>query len=120
MKKFLIVLALGLLLVGCESAKENNSTLVVKSVTCEEVKSLSNAVIIDVRTKEEYDESHLDNAINIPVDVIGSIVERDDIKKDSKIVVYCKSGARSKKAADSLIRMGYTGVFDLGSVSKCN
>ncbi len=120
MKKIFILIIVVLLFSGCESNHVKEKINVVKSITCNEVKESTSVVIIDVRTKEEYDEYHLDNAINIPVDLIGSIVNHDEIKKDSKIIVYCKSGARSKKAADTLINMGYTDINDLGSISKCN
>ena len=68
-------------------------------------------VIIDVRTKEEYDESHVVNSINIPYDEIDSKI---DIDKDKVIFVYCKSGRRSSIAYDTLTTMGYK-VYDLGA-----
>ena len=73
-----------------------------------------NTIIIDVRTEEEYNERHIDRAINIPVDNIQNI----KIEKNKTIVVYCRSGVRSKKAYDMLLSMGYTDVHDLGGIDN--
>ena len=69
----------------------------------------NNAVIIDVRSSIEYESGHIVNAINIPVDNIGSV----DYDKDTVIIVYCASGVRSDNAADALIDLGYTNVYNL-------
>lgn len=70
-------------------------------------------ILIDVRTKEEFEERHIKGAINIPVDSINTV----DYPKDKKIIVYCRSGNRSSMAASELINMGYTNVYDLGAIS---
>lgn len=70
-------------------------------------------IIIDVRTKEEYGESHIKGAINIPYDKI----DESNLDKDKIIFVYCASGTRSKVAFNTLIESGYT-VYDLGSFSQ--
>ena len=70
-----------------------------------------NYIIIDVRTREEFAEGHVENAFNIPYDEINDLI---DIDKDTILFVYCKSGTRSKLAADSLINLGYE-VYDLGA-----
>lgn len=106
MKKFLIVF-LCILLCGCSKAKENDIEKIMKD---------KEYVIIDVRTKEEYDESHVVNSINIPYDEIDSKIEID---KDKIIFVYCKSGRRSSIAYDTLKNLGYT-VYDLGAYDKIN
>ena len=68
-------------------------------------------VVIDVRTKDEYDEGHVVNSLNIPYDEIN---ENIDISKDKIIFVYCRSGNRSSKAYSTLVNLGYT-VYDLGA-----
>ena len=73
------------------------------------------AKLVDVRTPEEFAEKHVDGAENVPVDVIG---ERDLGAKDKPIVVYCHSGRRSARAADTLRAKGYTKVYDLGGMSN--
>lgn len=105
MKKFILILVIGLvLLVGC--SKEN---LQVDIVLPKE-----NDIIIDVRTKEEYDDLHVKKAINIPYDEIDENVQLD---KTKTIFVYCKSGARSRKAYNILKELGYN-VIDLGSIDS--
>ena len=66
---------------------------------------------MDVRTSEEYKEGHVKGAINIPYDEINENVELD---KEKTILVYCKSGRRSKVAYDQLTSLGYE-VYDLGA-----
>ena len=69
----------------------------------------NDAIVIDVRTLEEYNEGHIEGSINIVVDNISSVI----YEKDSEIIVYCASGMRSSKAAEELINMGYTNVYNL-------
>ena len=68
-------------------------------------------IIVDVRTKDEYDEGHLVGAINIPYDEIDENVELD---KEKLILVYCKSGNRSAVAYNMLINLGFN-VYDMGA-----
>jgi phage shock protein E len=104
MKKILILLLVCLTIItGCGS-KNNN-------------KVASNGfVIVDVRTKEEYDESHIKGAINIPYDQIDSNTNLD---KNKTIKVYCKSGKRSNIAYNTLKSLGYR-VIDLGAYDSIN
>lgn len=67
------------------------------------------AIILDVRTIEEFNREHIPNAINIPLDQINSI----NFNKDSTIIVYCQSGMRSKQAAEKMIDMEYSSVYNL-------
>ncbi|MBK5201099.1 MAG: rhodanese-like domain-containing protein [Spirochaetaceae bacterium] len=72
--------------------------------------------LIDVRTQEEYDFSHIPTAKNIPLDVIGSKASSAFSSKDAKIVIYCRSGARSRMAVNELVNLGYTEIYDLGGI----
>ena len=81
---------------------------------------VSEKIIIDVREKEEYDESHLEGAINIPYTKIIEEIDNYAVDKDAVIVVYCKSGKRSALAAKSLSEAGYTHIYDLGSINNCS
>lgn len=103
MKKIVIVLLM-FLVAGCK-----NISLDYKKLMQE-----NEYVIIDVRTKEEYDLGHLKDAINIPYDEIN---ENVDLDKGKLIFVYCKSGNRSRKAYENLIELGYE-VYDLGAFTK--
>ena len=106
MKKFLIILILCLILCGCNKSISNEEML--KNMKDNEY------IIIDVRTKEEYQESHIVGAINIPYDEIDKTIKLD---KNKTIFVYCRSGSRSEVAFNKLNNLGYE-VYDLGSVSK--
>lgn len=106
MKKILIIFILSFMLLGCN----NNSN----KLDIEKLMQENEYVILDVRTEEEYQESHIVNAINVPYDLIDENINLD---KESVIFVYCKSGNRSKIAYDSLTNLGYT-VYDLGAFSE--
>ena len=118
MNKILVFSVLALvLLCGC-----SNSSPSIKSVTCDEMKNIlkeKNSYLIDVRTIEEFNDSHLDNAINIPVDSIESGVKSQNIDLNSSIIVYCRSGKRSSTASEILYNLGYKNVYDLGAMSNC-
>lgn len=77
-------------------------------------------IILDVRTEEEFDEEHIDNAIVIPVDEIEERVESVLTEKAKKILVYCRSGKRSLKACEKLLKLGYTNVLDFGGIIDWN
>lgn len=68
-----------------------------------------NAIVIDVRTADEYATGHIEGSINIPVDNISSI----NYDKDALIIVYCASGMRSSNAAKTLANLGYTNIHNL-------
>ncbi len=76
-------------------------------------------ILVDVRTKEEFDEKHAKDAVNIPLGEIlaGNLGALKDVKKDATIGVYCLSGARSEAAKRKLISLGFGNVSNLGGLS---
>ena len=104
---------------GCSNVvKENsindNESRVVE-ITAEEAKEeieKGNVVILDVRTKEEYESGHIENSILSPLDEIKVEAENILNDKDKKILVYCRSGNRSATAANLLVEMGYNNIYD--------
>ena len=74
-------------------------------------------IIVDVRTKEEYDSGHIANSLLIPYDEIEKKAPALLTDKNAAIIVYCRTGRRSEIAAKALIGMGYTNVADMGSIS---
>lgn len=74
-------------------------------------------IVLDVRTPEEFSEKHIPNAVNIPNEEIGDqeIAELPD--KDQLILVYCRSGNRSKQASEKLAKMGYTNIYEFGGIN---
>ncbi|MCG9731203.1 rhodanese-like domain-containing protein, partial [Shewanella sp. Isolate13] len=69
------------------------------------------ALVVDVRTPEEFAQGHLPNAINIPYEQINAAFSNKQIAKDRSVVVYCRSGNRSGIANQMLVREGYTNVY---------
>ena len=109
MKKIIVLLLSILLLVGCNNKEKESNIL-------EEVLKENNYIIVDVRTKEEYDSSHVVGSINIPYDTID---ENTDLDKSKTIIVYCRSGKRSSIASETLKKLGYN-VLDLGAFDSIN
>ena len=117
----ILVIVICLLTVGCGNDKTSTTNNnVVESITTSEVKEIldnkdDKYILIDVREESEYNEGHIPGAINIPVGNINSI----EYDKDKIIIVYCRSGARSRDAANKLNYLGYT-VKDMGGIIGWN
>ena len=74
-------------------------------------------IILDVREEEEYATGHLKDALLFPVDDISADSAKEIIpSKSSMLVVYCRSGSRSRMAAEQLCRLGYTDIYDIGGL----
>ena len=114
MKKVLVVLLL--LFAGC-TTKESGYTQLSMNDAVIMMQDVSNYLIVDVRTVEEYKEGHIPSAINIPNE---SITDRPDELPniDQILFVYCRSGNRSKQASDKLVKLGYTNVYEIGGISS--
>ncbi|MCH4207295.1 MAG: rhodanese-like domain-containing protein [Solobacterium sp.] len=88
-------------------------------ITAEEAKSMidqGGVTIVDVRTQEEYDEKHIPGAVLVPVESIGDTMPEALPDKDAVLLVHCRTGVRSKKASDKLVKLGYTHVYDFGGI----
>ena len=119
MKKLLSVFLLAILLVGCSVPKETAS---YRQISMDEAITMmeeeSGYIILDVRTPEEFADKHIPGAVNIPNETIGpeEIPELPD--KDQLILVYCRSGNRSKQASEKLAALGYTNVVEFGGINS--
>lgn len=126
--KILLVAALScMLFAGCKATdteKEAGVTMekaAYQQISMEEamelMKTEENYIILDVRSQEEYDEKHIPGAILVPNETIGTkdIPELPD--KDQMILVYCRSGNRSKQAAEKLTALGYTNIIEFGGIN---
>lgn len=76
----------------------------------------SGYIILDVRTPEEFAEKHIPNAVNVPNETIGTDAIPRLPDKNQLIMVYCRSGRRSKQAAEKLVKLGYTNVVEFGGI----
>ncbi len=118
MKKLIPILLFALMLAGCAGA--GNRTNSYRQISMDEAVAMmeqeNGYIILDVRTPAEFAEKHIPNAINIPNETIGT----DEISalpdKDQLIMVYCRSGRRSKEAAEKLVKLGYTDVVEFGGI----
>ena len=90
------------------------------NITAEEAKQIMDSeegyVILDVRTQEEYDQGHIPGAILIPDTEIKAKAQEVLTDKDQLILVYCRSGRRSKLAAEALVELGYTNIKEFGGI----
>ena len=117
MKKIIPFLMALLLLAGCGAQSEEST---YRQVNAEEAATMmeeeSGYIILDVRTAQEYSEKHIPGAINIPNETIGTedIPELPD--KEQLILVYCRSGNRSKQASEKLVKLGYTNIVEFGGI----
>lgn len=113
----LLLVAL-LLLAGC--GKEVKTEVNYVNITAQEAKELMDReegyVILDVRTEEEYAQGHIPGAILIPDNEIEEKAEEILNDKDQMILVYCRSGRRSKNAAQTLLELGYTDIREFGGI----
>lgn len=74
-------------------------------------------IILDVRTPEEFAEKHIPGAVNVPNESIGTEEIKELPNKDQLILVYCRSGNRSKQASEKLVALGYTNVYEFGGIN---
>ena len=92
-----------------------------KTISAEEAHQIladnPQAVLVDVRTQEEYDEAHIEGAILIPTETIGEEPPTELPDLDAEILIYCRTGIRAGQAAEKLSKMGYTNVSNMGGIN---
>ena len=121
MKRILpILLIMLLVLSSCASVKEEQNKAGYTQISQEEAKEMMGRddghVIVDVRRQDEYDSGHIPGAILIPNESISTERPKELPDLDQVILVYCRSGNRSKQAAQKLFDMGYTHVYEFGGI----
>ena len=120
MKKLVFLLLAVMMLTACGHDKENNQGAVYMNITAEEAKRIMDNeegyIILDVREQDEYDAGHIPGAILIPYTQIGEKANEMLPDKDQLILVYCRSGRRSKIAAEALAELGYTNIKEFGGI----
>lgn len=108
--------------VGRDNGGSGNSSNSYQQVDAETAKELMDTeddyVILDARTQAEYDEGHIPGAILIPHDTVATAAEDALPDKDQLILVYCRSGNRSKRASQALVDLGYTNVVEFGGINS--
>ena len=120
MKRLTSLLLAVIMLTACGQAKENDREAVYVNITAEEAKRIMDTeegyIILDVRTQEEYDQGHIPGAIVISHEEIAEKAEEVLTDKEQLILVYCRSGRRSKLAAEALVELGYTNIKEFGGI----
>ena len=105
---------------GCVGGVSDGGSATYEQISGAEAKALmdseSGYIIIDARTQSEYDEGHIPGAILIPEYEIADRAEKELPDKEQLILVYCRSGRRSKIAAEELVKLGYTNVKEFGGI----
>jgi len=120
-KRFLAVMCLTvILLAGCSGENQNITSTGYNKISADEAKDMMEGeyvIIVDVRSREDYQREHIPNAIPLPNDEIETCAENVLPDKDAKILIYCTSGKNSTTATEKLIKMGYTRVYDFGGIN---
>ena len=118
MKRILSALLSLLLLTGCGGTSADG----YQQITQEEAKDMMDTqevIILDVREQDEYDSGHISGAVLLPVDTIDKTTAAEVIpEKDSTVLLYCRSGNRSKTASAALAELGYTDIYEFGGINS--
>lgn len=115
---FPLMLAMLFVLTGCGGTAAENT---YQQITQEEAKNMMDtqeAIVLDVREQDEFDTGHIPGAVLLPVGTITKDTADAVIPElDSVVLVYCRSGNRSKKASQALVDLGYTGIYEFGGIN---
>ena len=115
MKRLFSLFLLLLLCTGCGSRPTYTQ---IDQKTAKEMIDTQTVVILDVRELHEYDSGHIPDAVLLPVDTIDKTTAAAVIPSlDSTVLVYCRSGNRSKTASEALSALGYTAVYEFGGIN---
>lgn len=111
--KSIITFICVLLLFSCDAQNSKNIKTVEVAAFAKEIKATQKPQILDVRTPEEFNQGHIDNAMNI--DWLGNhfIQDAEKLNKDKAVYVYCRSGKRSLQASEKLAEMGFKNIYNL-------
>ena len=120
MKKWIWIFLAVLCFTACGKTTQTDQEAVYMNITPEEAKTIMDSregyVILDVRAQDEYDAGHIPGAILIPHTEIETKAQELLTDPDQLILVYCRSGRRSKLAAQALVELGYTNIMEFGGI----
>ena len=119
MKVFgMLILVMMLLISGCGDTTEKNQYQQISQEEAKQMMDNQEVIILDVREQNEFDAGHIPEAVLLPV---GSITEATAAavipEMDSLVLVYCRSGNRSKTASEALADLGYTNIYEFGGIN---
>lgn len=120
MKRLILLIIAGLLLLSGCGKKENSVETTYEKISMSEgikrMKSDENFILLDVRRADEFATGHIPGAVNLPNEQIGKAEIPSLPDKNQTIYIYCRSGNRSKLAADKLLALGYTNLIEFGGI----
>ena len=118
-KKLIPILLSALMLGGC-AVISDSQTSTYRQITMDEAVNMmtqeTGYIILDVRRPDEFAAGHIPGAINVPNESIGTAEIPELPNKDQLIMVYCRSGRRSKEASEKLVKLGYTSIVEFGGI----
>ena len=115
---FSLFLSLLLLLTGCGGNASDSSYQQITQEEAKEMMDTQEVIILDVREQDEYDSGHIPGAVLLSVGCIDEVTAAEVIpEKDSTVLVYCRSGNRSKTASSALADLGYTSIYEFGGIN---
>ena len=119
MKRMLpLLISLLLLLTGCGGKTADGSYQQITQEEAKEMMDSQEVIILDVREQDEYDSGHIPGAVLLPVGSIDETTAAEVIPdEDSTVLVYCRSGNRSKTASSTLAELGYTNIYEFGGIN---
>jgi len=118
MKRILPLMISLLLLAGCGRNTTDGSYQQITQEEAKEMMDNQEVIVLDVREQDEYDSGHILGAVLLPVGTINEDSAAEVIpEKDSTVLVYCRSGNRSKTASSALVELGYTNVYEFGGIN---
>ena len=116
-----VCFSLSVVLSGCaDTSEEVSYTQISMAEAVELMESEEDYIILDVRTIEEYEGGHIPGAVCVPNETIGEEAVEGLPDKEQMILIYCRSGNRSKQAAAKLVEQGYTNIYEFGGIIDWN
>ena len=113
-----LLFVLTMLSAGCSTGGNNGSYQQISQEEAKEMMDTQEVIILDVREQDEYDSGHIPGAVLLPVGTINDETASAVIpEKDDTVLVYCRSGNRSKTASAALAGLGYTNIYEFGGIN---
>ena len=119
MKRMISLLLSLLLLAGCgRNTADGAYQQITQEDDAKEMMDTQEVIILDLREQDEYDSGHIPGAVLLPVGMIDETTAAEVIPEtDSTVLVYCRSGNRSKTASSTLAELGYTNIYEFGGIN---
>ena len=113
-----LILAMLLLLTGCGGKNVEKTYQQITQEKAKEMMEAQDVIVLDVREQDEFDSGHIPGAVLLPVGTITKATAASVIPEtDSVVLVYCRSGNRSKTASRALVKLGYTNIYEFGGIN---